>query len=104
MTKWIALAVALMFVTSAYAMTPIPVHQPDGMVTQVRLACGPGRTRVNGVCVARTTIRHTRRVVRRCLRWNRGVCVRLPRHNRADEAPATRRGFFLPDVTTHPSI
>ena len=76
MTKWLALAFVSAFATSAYAMTPIPVHQPDEMVTQVRLACGPGRTRANGVCVARTTIRHTRRVVRRCLRWNRGVCVR----------------------------
>ena len=51
MTKWIALAFALAFATSAHAMAPVPVHQPDGIVTQVRLACGPGRTRVNGVCV-----------------------------------------------------
>jgi hypothetical protein len=35
MTKWIAVAFALAFATSAQAMTPIPVHQPDGMVTQV---------------------------------------------------------------------
>jgi hypothetical protein len=61
MIKWIATALALTFATSAYAMTPIPVNQPAGMVTQVRLACGPGRTRVGGVCVARSTIRHTRR-------------------------------------------
>jgi hypothetical protein len=76
MIKWIATALALTFATSAYAMTPIPVNQPAGMVTQVRLACGPGRTRVGGVCVARTTIRHTRRTVRRCRRWHGGVCVR----------------------------
>ena len=51
--------------TSAQAITPAPIFQPDGMITQVRLGCGPGRTRVGGVCVARTTIRHTRRMVRR---------------------------------------
>ena len=69
-------AFALAVATSAQAMSPAPLHQPDGMITQVRLACGPGRTRVHGVCVARTTIRHTRRVVRRCARWHGGVCVR----------------------------
>jgi hypothetical protein len=36
------------------------------MVIKVAAACGVGRTRINGVCVARTTIRHTRRAVRRC--------------------------------------
>jgi hypothetical protein len=51
--------------TSAQAITPAPIPQADGMVTQVRLGCGPFRTRVAGVCVARPTIRHTRRVVRR---------------------------------------
>jgi hypothetical protein len=51
--------------TSAQAMTPAPIPQSDGMITQVRLGCGPGRTRVGGVCVARTTIRHTRRAYRR---------------------------------------
>jgi hypothetical protein len=51
--------------TSAQAMSPAPVTQPNGMITHVRLGCGPGRTRVAGVCVARTTIRHTRRAVRR---------------------------------------
>jgi len=51
--------------TSAQAITPAPIPQSDGMITQVRLGCGPGRTRVGGVCVARTTIRHTRRMVRR---------------------------------------
>jgi len=45
--------------TSAPAMPVAPLH-PDGMTTQVRFGCGPGRTRIGGVCVARTTIRHTR--------------------------------------------
>ena len=56
---------ALAVVGSAQAITPAPIPQPDGLITQVRLGCGPGRTRVNGVCVARTTIRHVRRGYRR---------------------------------------
>jgi hypothetical protein len=56
---------ALAVTASAQAITPAPLPQPDGMITQVRLGCGPGRTVVAGRCVARTTIRHTRRMVRR---------------------------------------
>lgn len=68
MLRLIALTVAgIALVLSAQAMTPVPLKQPDGMITQVRAGCGPGRTRVGarGFCVARTTIRHTRRRVRR---------------------------------------
>ena len=65
MIRLIAVAGFLAFATSAQAMSPAPIPQPDGMITQVRLGCGPFRTRVNGVCVARTTIRQTRRAVRR---------------------------------------
>jgi hypothetical protein len=66
MLRLIAVAgFALAITTSAQAITPAPIPQPDGMITQVAAACGAGRTRVNGVCVARTTIRHTRRAVRR---------------------------------------
>jgi hypothetical protein len=57
---------ALSVATSTQAMTPAPIPQPDGMITQVALACGVGRTRINGVCVARTAVRQTRRAVRRC--------------------------------------
>jgi hypothetical protein len=56
---------ALTIATSAQAMPPAPIPHPDAMITPVAAACGAGRTRVNGVCVARTTIRHTRRAVRR---------------------------------------
>ena len=66
MLKLIAVAVAgLALTASAQALTPAPLLQPDGMITQVRFGCGPGRTLVAGHCVARTTIRHTRRAVRR---------------------------------------
>jgi hypothetical protein len=67
MIRLIAVAgFALSVATSTQAMTPVPIPQPDGMITQVALACGAGRTRINGVCVARTTVRQTRRAVRRC--------------------------------------
>jgi hypothetical protein len=62
---------ALAAATSAQAMTPAPPPQPDKAITQVAWGCGPGRTRVAGVCVARTTIRQ----VRRCARWHGGVCA-----------------------------
>jgi len=71
MLRFIAFAAfSLAVATSARAMTVASV-QPDGMITQVAYACGAGRTRINGVCVARTTVRR----VRRCARWNGGVCV-----------------------------
>jgi hypothetical protein len=68
MIRLIAIAGCALFVAvSAQAMTPAPIiPQPDGMITEVAAACGAGRTRVNGVCVARTTVRQTRRAVRRC--------------------------------------
>ena len=67
MIKLIAVATfALAVATSAQAMSPAPLHQLDGMITQVAVGCGVGRTRVNGVCVARTTKRQARRAVRRC--------------------------------------
>ena len=59
--------------TSVYAMPIAPLHEPDGVITPVAAACGVGRTRVNGVCVARTT----KRQVRRCKVWGAGnVCAR----------------------------
>jgi hypothetical protein len=78
MIRLIAIAAfALAVATSAEAMSPAPLHQPDGMITQVREACGAGRVRINGICVARTTRRHVRRSVRRCAVWGAGhVCHR----------------------------
>ena len=50
---------------------PSGLHQPDGMLTQVREDCGAGMHMVNGVCVT-TPARHQ---VRRCLVWGAGhVC------------------------------
>jgi hypothetical protein len=61
--------------SSGQAMSPAPLPQMDDMITQVAVGCGPGRTRINGVCVARTTVRQTRRAVRRCVRWQGGACA-----------------------------
>ena len=58
MIRLIAVAgFALSVATSVQAMTPAPIPQPEGMITQVAAACGSGRTRVGGVCVARTRAR-----------------------------------------------
>jgi hypothetical protein len=76
MLRLIAIAgFVLSISTSPQAMTPAPLPQVDDMISQVAVGCGAGRTRVNGVCVARTTVRQTRRAVRRCVRWQGGTCA-----------------------------
>jgi hypothetical protein len=62
MTRSIAVVFVLTLASSAQALPPAPLHQPDEMVIEVREACGAGMHRVNGVCV--TT--HARRAARRC--------------------------------------
>jgi hypothetical protein len=67
MIRLIAVATfALAVASSAQAVSPAPLHQLDGMITKVAVGCGVGRTRVNGVCVARTTVRQVRRGALRC--------------------------------------
>lgn len=56
-------------------VAPAAPSDDDDIVAQVAVGCGPGRTRINGVCVARTTMRQTRRAARRCIRWQGGACV-----------------------------
>jgi hypothetical protein len=51
MIRLIAVAFALAFATSAQATPLAPLHQPDGVITQVREACGAGMHMVNGTCV-----------------------------------------------------
>jgi hypothetical protein len=65
--------VSFAFVTSmaAQATPAAPVHEPDSIITQAAAACGPGMTRVSGVCVSR----HHKRQARRCLRWNGSTCA-----------------------------
>lgn len=78
MLRLIAVSIfALAFTMSAQAIPIAPVHEPDAMTTQVAVGCGAGRTRVGGVCVARTTKRQVRRHARRCALWGPGgVCAR----------------------------
>jgi hypothetical protein len=78
MTRFLLVGAFSLFVgTSAHAISPAPIYQADVITTQVALGCGAGRTRVNGVCVARTTKRQVRRQVRRCALWSAGnVCAR----------------------------
>ena len=77
MIKLIALGFALALASSAQAMPPVSLLQPDEMVINVREGCGAGRVRgPGGRCVARTTIRQTRRAARRCLRWEGSACRR----------------------------
>ena len=66
-------AFALTLTTSAFAITLAPIHQPNGVITQVREACGVGmhwRSDL-GRCVTTPA----RRQARRCLVWGAGhVC------------------------------
>jgi len=64
-------AAALLILLPTVAQAIAPISQPRAVITQVAFACGPGMTRVNGICVARATIRQ----VRRCARWYGGACV-----------------------------
>ena len=76
MIRLIAVAgFALLVATSVQAMTPAPIPQPDSMITQVREGCGLGQVIVNGVCQSRAGMRQESLALRRCLRWNGGVCA-----------------------------
>jgi membrane-bound ClpP family serine protease len=61
MIRLIAVAFALAFATSAQATLLAPLHQPEGMVTQVREACGAGMHMVNGTCVRTAARRNAAR-------------------------------------------
>ena len=74
----ISVALALAVATSAQAMSPPPLDQSDGMITQV--ICGPGQVRSKtGNCVWKTT--NPNRPIksgdgyRRCVAWSEGFCV-----------------------------
>jgi len=52
-SRWIAgpALAGAMFVAAPQPLAPL--HQHEGLVTQVRQGCGPGRVRIHGVCVTR---------------------------------------------------
>ena len=75
MIRLITVAFALVVSASAQATPLAPLQQPDGMITQVREACGAGMHMVNGTCV-RTA---ARRNAARCavgMRSVGGRCVK----------------------------
>ena len=58
-------AFALVLTTSAQAMSPVPLHQSDGLITQVRQNCGAGMKWNNalGRCATTSARRNVRRGV-----------------------------------------
>jgi hypothetical protein len=75
MIRVISVAFALAIATSVQAAPLAPLRQPDGMISQVREACGVGMHMVNGVCI-RTP---ARRNAARCavgMRTVGGRCVK----------------------------
>ena len=58
-------AFAFAVATSAQAMSPVPLHQSDGMITQVRSACGAGMrwNKHSKRCATTSARRHVRRGV-----------------------------------------
>jgi hypothetical protein len=66
MIRFVAIAgFALVVGTSAQAMTPSLLVQPDSLIAKAVASCGVGRTMVNGKCETRIEKRHERRHERR---------------------------------------
>ena len=71
----ISVAFALAVATSAEAMSPAPLHEPDAMITQIRKArpCqDPNQIRINGIC--QYSPPHVSRSQHVCIWWNEGFC------------------------------
>jgi len=65
------LAFGLALASTAQAVPFAPTHQPDAIIIQARMGCGPGMVMANGACVSRHAIRQARR----CARWSGGACA-----------------------------
>ena len=65
MIRLIAIGLALAVASSAQAMSPLPLHKADGMITQVRQNCGAGMKWNNalGRCATTSARRNVRRGV-----------------------------------------
>ena len=88
MIRFAAVAFVLAVATSAQAMSPAPLHQPDGMTTQARQArqlppCyWPGQVRMwgcprcgaNGICMLVVPPLGRHRGNRKCVDWSEGFC------------------------------
>ena len=79
MIRLVAVAIVLAVATSAQAMSPAPLHQPDSMTTQARQLpkCSdnvPGQVRIfgcprcgaDGICMLRVPLPQARRYRERC--------------------------------------
>jgi hypothetical protein len=64
MIRLVAVVFVLALASSAQAIQPTPIQQPDELVIKVRQACGAGMHYVNGACI-RTP---ARRAASRCAR------------------------------------
>ena len=99
----ISVALALAVANSAEAMSPAPLHEPDGMITQIRKArqCeDPNQVRINGICqylsfpfwrrtpgrcwdpnqiringICQYSPPHVSRSEHVCIWWNEGFCI-----------------------------
>jgi hypothetical protein len=80
----ISVALAFAVAMSAEAMLPVPLHEPDAMITQVRQAhrwvtwpqakCwDPNQVVINGHC--EFYARHVSRAQHRCVAGNEGFCI-----------------------------
>ena len=89
----ISVAFALAVATSAEAMSPAPLHEPDAMITHIAVGqpCdlksqvriwGCPRCGVNGICMLRVTRPVRQRTYLRCVEWNEGMCVEYDKTRR----------------------
>lgn len=78
MLKIVVVAFILSLASSAQAMPVSSLQTPDNIVVTVRQGCGIGYQRIAGRCMRNPTVRHFRRIVRRCaagLRLVDGKCI-----------------------------
>lgn len=78
MVRFIVFAFILSLASSVQAMPVSSVQTPDNVVVKVRQGCGAGYQRIGGRCVRNASVRHFRRIVRRCpggLRLVDGRCI-----------------------------
>ena len=81
----ISVAFALAVATSAEAISPAPLHEPDARVTHIAdgQPCDlPNQVRINGICMLRTAPPVRQRGYRRCVEWNEGMCVEYDKTRR----------------------
>jgi hypothetical protein len=76
--KIVVFAFILSLASSVQAMPVSSLQTPDNIVVTVRQGCGIGYQRIAGRCMRNPTVRHFRRIVRRCaagLRLVNGRCI-----------------------------